>query len=332
MSDYRRFVSYIYAYKNGKKERNVGFAKVEVRAGRLKIYIQLDGIRNDMGGLDVYGFIRKQEKLYGIFLGEMEKGMQPIFRTEGNPGDIRESGYSLNEVSGLWMKGNRGENYITIWDDEPVSTMELEVEFQVEEPEVVEVENEAAAESELEATVETEVESAEEIAEAEAEPVTEVELDTEGLVEAAEIADLEEVPKEPAPEKPLNGVRAQEAAGLARIPDYRDVRQLFPSCPQVMPFPENEVKDCIRITPRELYLFRKQDWNPQRNNFVLHGYYQFRHLLFGCFADGTHFLGVPGYLNPKERQNAAAFGFPMFKEAREQQRNGRFGYWCRPIE
>ena len=62
MSDYRRFVSYIYAYKNGKKERNVGFAKVEVRAGRLKMNIQLDGIRNDMEGLDVYGFVRKQEK------------------------------------------------------------------------------------------------------------------------------------------------------------------------------------------------------------------------------------------------------------------------------
>ena len=31
LADYRRFVSYIYAYRNGKKEKNTGFAKVEAR-------------------------------------------------------------------------------------------------------------------------------------------------------------------------------------------------------------------------------------------------------------------------------------------------------------
>lgn len=27
LADYRRFVSYIYAYRNGKKEKNTGFGK-----------------------------------------------------------------------------------------------------------------------------------------------------------------------------------------------------------------------------------------------------------------------------------------------------------------
>ena len=42
LADYRRFVSYIYAYRNGKKEKNTGFAKVEARKRNLRISIQLE--------------------------------------------------------------------------------------------------------------------------------------------------------------------------------------------------------------------------------------------------------------------------------------------------
>lgn len=34
MADYQRFVSYIYSYPGGVKDKNVGFAKVEVVRGR----------------------------------------------------------------------------------------------------------------------------------------------------------------------------------------------------------------------------------------------------------------------------------------------------------
>lgn len=39
MADYQRFVSYIYSYPGGVKDKNVGFAKVEVRAGEMRILI-----------------------------------------------------------------------------------------------------------------------------------------------------------------------------------------------------------------------------------------------------------------------------------------------------
>ena len=37
MSNYRRLISYIYAYEGGIKGKNVGFAKLEVRNGQCKI-------------------------------------------------------------------------------------------------------------------------------------------------------------------------------------------------------------------------------------------------------------------------------------------------------
>lgn len=31
MSDYRRLISYIYAYEGGEKGKNIGFAKIDMR-------------------------------------------------------------------------------------------------------------------------------------------------------------------------------------------------------------------------------------------------------------------------------------------------------------
>ena len=43
MSEYQRFVSYIYAYNGEVKNKNVGFAKVEARNGQCKLLISLKG-------------------------------------------------------------------------------------------------------------------------------------------------------------------------------------------------------------------------------------------------------------------------------------------------
>ena len=140
LADYRRFVSYIYAYRNGKKEKNTGFAKVEARKRNLRISIQLEAPENRETSLDAYGFIRKGEKNFGIFLGEMQKSSGPLYflKVETDTDNIKGSGHSLNQFSGLWIKGEAGENYITIWDDEPVKRMDLEIEMEEEEQERIE--------------------------------------------------------------------------------------------------------------------------------------------------------------------------------------------------
>ena len=44
MADYQRFVSYIYSYPGGVKDKNVGFAKVEVVRGEIRLNINLRGV------------------------------------------------------------------------------------------------------------------------------------------------------------------------------------------------------------------------------------------------------------------------------------------------
>ena len=52
MSNYRRLISYIYAYEGAVKGKNIGFAKLESRNGQCRINVSVKKVYvggNDMG-------------------------------------------------------------------------------------------------------------------------------------------------------------------------------------------------------------------------------------------------------------------------------------------
>lgn len=358
MAAYRRFISYIYAYRNGKKEKNTGFAKAEARGRSLKISIQMETAGNREGSLDAYGFLRKGEKLSGIFLGEMKKSsgtqarLQYFLKVETDTEDLMESGYALDQLSGLWIKGGPGENYITVWDEEPVTRMELELEIEIqEEKDTADAEN--TTEPELE---KSEPKTARQEAPESEKPEPEA---PESKKPEPEVLKSEETKAETVKaEKPINGVRAQEAEFLAGTeadertekeaeetttteketgeeePPERYVglwNRLAPAFAHRNPFLEGEALDAILITPRELHFFCCKNWSAARNSFIYHGYYNYHHLLFGKAIDGNFFLAVPGTYSGKEQQMAVSFGFPVFKESKEKVPGSCRGYWCRVL-
>ncbi len=93
---------------------------------------------------------------------------------------------------------------------------------------------------------------------------------------------------------------------------------------------------CIRIGPRDLQRLPRGSWVLGNNSFLLHGYYQFRHLLL-CRQEQegkvVFYLGVPGIYSEKEEMMAELFGFEEFRRSRGPgNRNGNFGYWFRRVE
>ena len=89
--------------------------------------------------------------------------------------------------------------------------------------------------------------------------------------------------------------------------------------------------DCIRMNVGDLSRIPRSDWILGNNSFLLHGYYQHRHLLLCRQEEGNgtnYYLGVPGYLNEQEQMMAALFGFLDFKRSG----NCGIGYWFRKIE
>ena len=92
-----------------------------------------------------------------------------------------------------------------------------------------------------------------------------------------------------------------------------------------------------KITRAELSTLPRKFWSLANNSFLLHGYYNYNHLLL-VEEDGHRWLGVPGIYDAREARAADLFGFPQFTssyvsvlELGDDERNNDalFGHWCR---
>ena len=388
MSEYRRFVSYMYEYTNGKKNKNTGFAKVESRNGICRMQIHLQKIPQEEETLNIYGFVREGGWLLGIFLGQIGvKNACGDARIQTQAERIGGSAYRLEQIAGLWVESGLGRTYLTVFDDEGVDTEKLVTALPDEKKPEEEPQEEASAEAEEElreeASAETEEEPQEDAsAEAEEEPREETSVEAEELREEAS-AEAEEEPREEASaeaeEEPREEVSAEaeeelreeasveaaeeelreEASVEAEEQKERVHAQQAGACPAVnsrcancswhmanlnqkwqalsrryphfQPFAEGEFADCLQITPRELAFIGQGKCRVGNNSFLMHGFCNYRHLLFGKRRDGRFVLGVPGVFENQEMVMANMYGFPDFKEAMAKHPNGKFGYWCREL-
>ncbi len=104
--------------------------------------------------------------------------------------------------------------------------------------------------------------------------------------------------------------------------------------------PEPEKNFYEKIQRKDLVRLPRREWRLANNNFLLHGFYNYHHLLW--IEEGEElYIGVPGVNHAREVQAAKAFGFTQFRkmeneevELSEEERNPRedFGYFCRRIE
>lgn len=104
MAGIQRFITYIYAYEEGKKGANKGFAKVEVRGSECRMEIHIRDIRKNCLTGDVYLFFEKDGMIESVSIGEMKF-------TDGR-GDcgivlktthIRDTACSFREMEGVMI-------------------------------------------------------------------------------------------------------------------------------------------------------------------------------------------------------------------------------------
>lgn len=68
MPEYRRFIAYFYEYIDGKKQKNAGFAKVELRNGMWRILFRLNTETEPLRPVRAYGFVREQGWQLGLYM------------------------------------------------------------------------------------------------------------------------------------------------------------------------------------------------------------------------------------------------------------------------
>lgn len=126
MSNYRRLISYIYAYEGGVKGKNIGYAKVEVRSEQCRIYVNVKKVyvgRNDIG---VYLLTPAAE----IFLGRIfVRGGNGEFRITVAADKVDGKGVSLDQCYGLTIHDSESswQSYTTIWEDAVAQAAEIEL-------------------------------------------------------------------------------------------------------------------------------------------------------------------------------------------------------------
>ena len=92
MTNYRRLISYIYAYEGDVKGKNIGFAKLESRNGQCKLSVNVKKVYVGSSDLGVYLLAPGKE----IFLGSIFiRSGGGEFRAVVNVENAADSGSSL---------------------------------------------------------------------------------------------------------------------------------------------------------------------------------------------------------------------------------------------
>ena len=373
--DYQRLVSYIYSYPEGVKGRNVGFAKALVHQGQFKLSISLRGVKTDspeMFGIYMmvtdsgYRLIKLGECL--VKMGQME--YSGIF----NPDNINETGYGFKDICGLAVarEDARYDCMMSMWKDEDVTPDMLvfsgmDAKKQVEAGIVIKERMRQSEEKERGQQMSESV-LAESLRSEPVRPELAESQTAESQMTQAEPAVSAGRPqtvqsKQSEAYRPQTGVTAEsvsntatediKAAGAAaKIPAETqhlqpkarraDLTQpdpfekLFVRADYIDAFDDDYFYDCIEVSPEKLKCLNQNEIDIAGNSFLLHGYYNFRHILFGRVRDNLdntkYFIGVPGMYCNRERYMASMFGFNNFKKShRSDYANPYFGYWYQEI-
>ena len=135
---------------------------------------------------------------------------------------------------------------------------------------------------------------------------------------------------------PAETQHLQQKAHRANATQTDPFQKLFVRADYIDAFDDDDFYDCIEVSPEKLKCLNQNEIDIAGNSFLLHGYYNFRHILFGRVRDNLdntkYFIGVPGMYCNRERYMASMFGFNNFKKShRSDYANPYFGYWYQEI-
>lgn len=93
--------------------------------------------------------------------------------------------------------------------------------------------------------------------------------------------------------------------------------------------PLHNDQEYISISPKDFVIFPKEYQKLVHNSFLLHGFYNYQHIILGKYQE-DYYLGVPGTYHDREALVAGMFGFEGF-ESVDKKETGTFGYYMTKV-
>ncbi|MGN0342951.1 MAG: hypothetical protein ACI4DO_09165 [Roseburia sp.] len=296
MADITRFVTYLYYYDGNQKKYNAGFAKVEVRGGQCRIELHIKASLSPGTLIPICLFTRAEDVIWAVEVGKMHAGqMSGDFKTIIKADQVGNSPYSIQDMKGIVVPVDSRQMYASQWDDEVIRRENIRF---YQEPSEEETEKEKEYSSEMQGREELEKQQ-------ESQPEVERSIEQSPDIQAQELNEEEQE------------VSLWEA--------WKAMKQNRPLIHPV----EGKNMTCIQMELKDFKNLPKRFRQFGNNSFLLHGFLNYRFVLFGEYdtEQGKRLmLGVPGVLQGQEKILAAIFGFPLF--VTEKGNGDQFGYWC----
>lgn len=295
----QRFVTYIYAYENNNKNQNVGFAKVDIRGDYCQVEIHLKRTGYTNVKCPVYLFVRENEVIVGVEIGEIAlvNGCGDFVR-QLNCNGVGETPYCMKDMKGILIFLDDTVMFASQWDERAIYRDNFKP---------------------YEETKQIPVEQLEDVAE---------EPEESGQLEKLQVESVqaqqsgEQQSEELQPEAQRSGDMWMDL--WEKLNGMYGAKNLFENMPEISGI-HMELKD-LRELP-------KKYWYLGSNSFLLHGFFNYRHLLLGKVENESGrkwFIGVPGIYQNQEKVLATVFGFPEFRQEKDTGvKTGQFGYWYR---
>lgn len=355
MPDIKRFVTYLYYYENNQKLQMAGFAKVEIRGGQCRLEIHLKAAGLSGNNIPIYLFARERGKLIALEIGQMIPGqMSGEYKALLKCSEIGHSSYQIQDICGMLLLLDDVRMYASCWDEGDIRRESIEIY----EPQVSTQEPKMQAAGLVEEHPVILMPGSSQDKPVEQDSEEQAEKLQGNLKEPAEEPDRNaeqpgtEPPREPDQIKfPMNGWdRPQEENNMEAeelpmrkiiTPDFGMWDTIWQNWEEIKnkmtilhPI-EGENITCVHMELRDIRELPRKYWYLGNNSFLLHGFFNYRYLLFGervCDGKKELFLGVPGVFQQQEKVMAAIFGFPQFiPEKPAEHKEQHFGYWCHII-
>lgn len=313
----KRFIRYLYEYEGNQKKRNVGFVKVEQDGKETTISVHGKGLCGKSNE-NISCYLIKLDSEMGNILfvpaGEIQIGMISCGGCFCYTEELIRAGYGKTEQSvgqtcekkddicGLGLGDPKEAFYVALWNEEMYGDLDIAKAKVFQEFDS----DKTAGESKSTKSIDEK----------------EVEVETQ-FGDDEETENLEE--EQPEKKEQETVEESSEKKDLRK--DDRDIDL------------QNFRRQIMKIQRGEISILPRCEWKLANNNFLLHGYYNYRHLVL--IDEGNQLkLGVPGIYHEREARAAATFGFPEFiaeadvnvtLEPQERNENQQFGYWCRQV-
>lgn len=333
----KRFIRYLYEYEGNQKKRNVGFVKVEQDGKETTISVHGKGLCGKSNE-NISCYLIKLDSETGNILfvpaGEIQIGMISCGGCFCYTEELIRAGYGKTEQSvgqtcekkddicGLGLGDPKEAFYVALWNEEMYGDLDIARAKVFQEFDSDKTAGESKSIDEKEAEVETQFGDDEETENLEEQPEKKEQETVEESSEKKEQETVEELP-----EKKEQEIVEESSEKKNLKKDDRDIDL------------QNFRRQIMKIQRGEISILPRCEWKLANNNFLLHGYYNYRHLVL--IDEGNQLkLGVPGIYHEREARAAATFGFPEFiaeadvnvtLEPQERNENQQFGYWCRQV-